>query len=136
MVSDFWRLMSVTGPAFGLVWILWLRERRAVHQSRHELFFSLSCCGLPLVGLWWFLRLGRTQWTEPDWHIFYWCYRSLQETIRNGQIPYYIIDSYQYVDRYWASLQAPLGPDIWLLRFLSIGTFYMVHTTLVFAAGA
>jgi hypothetical protein len=135
MMDDLLRLLLVTSPAWAFLLALWLWQRRGQASSSLDLLASLGACTLAFVGLLWFLRFGRIPWDSQDWRAFFTFFRTLHDSIRQGQMPYYVVDTTVDVDRYFADLQAPLGPDFWLLGFLSINAYYVVHATGVFAVG-
>ena len=135
MFAALLRLFWLVGPAFAFLLIVWVRQWRPDRSVRSDFVANLVGCGLAGAGLLWFLRLGKIAWTEEDWRFFYWCYRSVQEPRQHGHVPYYLIEDFRYVSRYWADLQAPLGPDVLLLGLVSVSQFYVAHALLVFSIG-
>jgi hypothetical protein len=98
--------------------------------------------GLYLIGilLWgYFLNWGGVDFSVHDWHdvtgprlVF------LQDAVRSGQLPLHISDSFALgggSDRFLSIPDEILSPQIFLLRFISIGRFVFVDVCLLYSLG-
>ena len=122
-------------PLAVLVGGVWLRQMRETQPRRPDPVVDAICLAASLAALSWFLRLGGISWDRFDFNkdgTYYW---SMQEAVRRGRMPFYLSVQMQGTDRYWANPEAPLGPHSFLLGFMSVNAFYMLHVLLMFAIG-
>ena len=129
------RVLIVAGPAVAFLFVVWLRQLRDDRRLGRDRVVEIACGGLAVVALTWFFQFGRLPPEQADWRKDFTYYSSLQDALQRGRMPYYLSMVAQDTDRYLANLETPLGPDVILLPFMSVGTFFLLHVLLAFVIG-
>jgi hypothetical protein len=99
--------------------------------------FGLYLAGILLWG--YFLNWGGMDFTVHDWgeitgpRLFF-----LQDAVRSGQLPLHISDPFALggvTDRFLSIPDEILSPQVFLLRFMSVGRFVFVDVCLLYSLG-
>lgn len=129
------RALTVIGPAVLLVGAVWFRQVRETRLRRSDGAIDALCFVASSVALLWFFQFGGISWDRLDWPKDWTYYSSLQDAVMRGRMPFYVSMPIQDTDRYWANLEAPLGPHVFLLRVMGVNAFFMLHLLLMWAIG-
>jgi hypothetical protein len=88
------------------------------------------------AGHWYrFLNRGDLAFNVGDWgkeHVYY---SILQEALSEGRIPFHLSRWAQYTNRFLANPEVNLSPQIALLPFMSIGSFILCNTLIMYTIG-
>lgn len=83
----------------------------------------------------WFFNLGKLTFVAHDWPRFYKYHSVLKQALTDNVIPYYVSTDFQGTDRFMAVPEFVLSPQIFLLKYLSIGPFILVHVLILYSLG-
>ena len=106
------------------------------YKYKISTFFCLSVFFL-IGAVHWilFFNCGRLSFQNHDWPKEYKYYSIFQQALRRGTIPYYVSDSFQDTNRFLAIPETVLSPQIFLLKYLKIGSFLIAHFLLLYTIG-
>ena len=138
MLPKLIRALIVIGPAVLVVTVVWLRQVRQAQQRRSDAAdaaVDALCLVASSVALLWFFRFGAISWDRLDWPKDGTYYSSLQDAVLRGRMPFYLSVQIQDTNRYWANLEAPLGPHVVLLGVMGVNAFFLLHVLLMFTIG-
>jgi hypothetical protein len=101
--------------------------------ATHLVLFLLFCLGI----VHWivFFDFGRLNFQTADWWKEYLYYSVIQQALTAGTIPYHVDQTIQYTDRFLALPELVRSPHVVLLRFMTINTFVVVNTLIMYAVG-
>jgi hypothetical protein len=83
----------------------------------------------------WFLNYGRMSFKPHDWSKEFIYYSVLKQAVSTGTMPYHIPTAFQGSNRFLALPEVNLSPQIFLLPLMSVGTFVVLNTVLLYSAG-
>lgn len=83
----------------------------------------------------WFFNYGHMSFRPYDWGKEFIYYSVLQRAIETGTTPYHIPLAFHGSNRFLALPEINLSPQIFLLPAMGVGTFVMLNTVLLYAAG-
>jgi hypothetical protein len=83
----------------------------------------------------WFLNYGDMSFKPHDWSKEFIYYSVLSRAISSGTMPYHIPVAFQGSNRFLALPEVNLSPQIFLLPLMSVGTFVVLNTVLLYSAG-
>lgn len=83
----------------------------------------------------WFFNYGHMSFRPYDWGKEFIYYSVLQRAVETGTMPYHIPLAFHGSNRFLALPEINLSPQIFLLPLMSVGTFVMLNTVLLYAAG-
>ena len=83
----------------------------------------------------WFFNYGHMSFRPYDWGKEFIYYSVLRQAVETGAMPYHISLAFHGSNRFLALPEINLSPQIFLLPLMSVGTFVMLNTVLLYAAG-
>jgi hypothetical protein len=83
----------------------------------------------------WFLDYGRMDFKPNDWGKEFIYYSVLRQAVSSGTMPYHIPLAFHGSNRFLALPEVNLSPQIFLLPAMSVGTFVVLNTLLLYSAG-
>lgn len=93
-------------------------------------------CAVFVVGHWLvFFKFGKITFLYGDWPKEQVFYTLLKDLVSGGTVPFHIEPALQGTNRFFGLPETVLSPQIFLLRFLDIGSFVMVNTIIMSLVG-
>jgi hypothetical protein len=83
----------------------------------------------------WFFNYGHMSFRPYDWGKEFIYYSVLQRAIESGSVPYHIPQAFHGSNRFLALPEVNLSPQIFFLPAVDVGTFVVLNTVLLYAAG-
>jgi len=83
----------------------------------------------------WFFNYGDMSFKPHDWSKEFVYYSVLSRAISSGTMPYHIPLAFHGSNRFLALPEVNLSPQIFLLPLMSVGTFVVLNTVLLYSAG-
>ncbi|MFZ1947685.1 MAG: hypothetical protein WAW06_09065 [bacterium] len=83
----------------------------------------------------WFLNYGRMDFKPYDWGKEFIYYSVLRQAVSSGTMPYHISLAFHGSNRFLALPEVNLSPQIFLLPAMSVGTFVVFNTLILYSAG-
>ena len=125
-------------PTFAAVILIgaaWWHDNTDQASAIPERVIEVLACLFGLAILLWLFHAGRCPWDEGDWKEEWTYLTALSEGMHHGAVPYYLRTSMLGTERFFANLQTPMVPYAFLLAFVSIRSFFLLHMALVYLIG-
>jgi hypothetical protein len=92
--------------------------------------------GTAIMGVVWFFRAGDLDWAAtPDW-IKEWTYHAaLGESLGRGQLPWFLNETFQGTDRFFANPETNVAPHALLLAWLDVPAFIVLQMAALVGIG-
>ena len=88
------------------------------------------------LGIVWFFRAGDLDWhATGDWKKEWTYYTAWHDGLRQGQLPWYLNETFQGTDRFFANPETVVAPHVLLLAWISVPVFLVLQYILLFAIG-
>jgi hypothetical protein len=82
-----------------------------------------------------FLHYGHLSFKAHDWGKEFIYYSLIRQWITTGQVPYHVSLAFHGTERFLALPEVNLSPQVLLLPLMSIGTFVLLNTLILYAVG-
>jgi len=80
-------------------------------------------------------NFGNISYQSGDWTKQYKYYVVLKEFVTTGQVPYHVSEKFQTTDRFMGNPEIDFSPQILLLRFISVKSYFIVNLMLFYMIG-
>ncbi len=82
-----------------------------------------------------FLNHGNMSFKAHDWGKEFIYYSVLKQAMESGRLPYHIPLAFHDTQRFLALPEINMSPQIFLLPLMNVGTFVLINTLIMYAAG-
>ena len=89
-----------------------------------------------VAGAVWFFRAGDLDWyATPDWTKEWTYHAALQESLRQGQLPWFLNETFQDTNRFFANPETNVAPHAVMLALMDVPAFIVLQFAALLAIG-
>ena len=109
---------------------------RSGPTAKHERPAWFAAGTVAIAGVLWFFRAGDLDWhATPDWTKEWAYYTALHESLSQGRLPWFLNETFQGTDRFFANPETNIAPQAVLLAWMDVSTFVVLQCVMFVVFG-